>query len=40
MPSRALIRTDQGALNGVLSALYERHLPVIAVECLDGEESE
>jgi hypothetical protein len=31
---------DQGALNGVLSALYERHLPVISVECLEGRESE
>ena len=31
---------DQGALNGVLAALYERHLPVISVECLDGGESE
>jgi hypothetical protein len=31
---------DQAALNGVLSALYERHLPVISVECLGGQESE
>jgi hypothetical protein len=31
---------DQSALNGVLRALYERHLPVISVECLEGEEPE
>ena len=31
---------DQGALNGVLSALYEKQLPVIAIEHLDGQESE
>jgi len=31
---------DQSALNGVLRALYERHLPVISVECLEGEEFE
>lgn len=31
---------DQGALNGILSALYGRHLPVIAFECLDGRDSE
>jgi hypothetical protein len=31
---------DQAALNGFLSALYERHLPVISVECLEGQESE
>ena len=26
---------DQAALNGVLSALYEQHMPVVSVECLD-----
>ena len=31
---------DQSALNGVLTALYDRHLPVISVECLDGTDSE
>jgi len=31
---------DQSALNGVLITLYQRHLPVISVECLDGGESE
>ena len=31
---------DQSALSGVLTALYDRHLPVISVECLDGKESE
>jgi len=31
---------DQSALNGVLRALYGRHLPVISVECLEGEEPE
>ena len=31
---------DQAALNGVLSALYEKHLPVIAIDHLDGQESE
>jgi hypothetical protein len=28
---------DQAALAGVLSALYELHLPVLSVECLDKE---
>lgn len=27
--------SDQAALNGVLSALYEQHMPVISVNCLD-----
>lgn len=31
---------DQSALNGVLTALYDRHLPVISVECLEGQEFE
>ena len=31
---------DQSALSGVLRALYERHLPVVSVECLEGRESE
>ena len=26
---------DQAALNGVLSALYEQHMPVLSVECLE-----
>jgi hypothetical protein len=26
---------DQAALSGVLNTLYELHLPVISVECLD-----
>ncbi len=26
---------DQAALSGALSTLYELHLPVISVECLD-----
>lgn len=26
---------DQAALNGILSALYEQHMPVLSVECLD-----
>jgi hypothetical protein len=30
---------DQAALNGVLRALYQRHWPVISVECLEGQES-
>jgi hypothetical protein len=29
---------DQAALNGVLSALYEQHMPVISVDCLDCSE--
>ena len=29
---------DQAALNGVLSALYEQHMPVLSVECLDCTE--
>lgn len=28
---------DQAALLGVLNALYELHLPVLSVECLDRE---
>ena len=28
---------DQAALSGVLLALYELHLPVISVDCLDAE---
>jgi hypothetical protein len=31
---------DQGALNGVLTTLYGRHLPVISVECLGEQASE
>ena len=31
---------DQSALNGILTALYDRHLPVISVECLEGQEFE
>ena len=31
---------DQGALNGVLRALYERHFSLISVLCLDERESE
>jgi hypothetical protein len=31
---------DQSALNGVLTALYDRHLPVISVEYLEGQEFE
>ena len=30
---------DQAALHGVLSTLYEQHMPVIAVECLDCSEN-
>jgi len=26
---------DQAALNGVLGTLYEQHMPVLSVECLD-----
>jgi hypothetical protein len=29
---------DQAALTGVLNALYELHLPVLSVECIDGGE--
>ena len=28
---------DQAALSGVLNTLYEMHLPVKSVECLDAE---
>jgi len=28
---------DQAALLGVLNALYEMHLPVLSVDCLNGE---
>ena len=28
--------TDQAALSGVLTALYELHLPVSSVECLEA----
>ncbi len=31
---------DQAALNGILQALYDRHLPVISVECLEGQSFE
>jgi hypothetical protein len=27
---------DQSALTGVLHTLYELHLPVVSVECVDG----
>ncbi len=30
---------DQAALNGVLQSLYDRQLPVISVECLEGDAS-
>ncbi len=30
---------DQAALNGVLGTLYEQHMPVLSVECLDCTES-
>jgi hypothetical protein len=29
---------DQAALTGVLNALYELHLPVLSVVCIDGGE--
>jgi hypothetical protein len=28
---------DQSALSGVMNALYELHMPVLSVECLDSE---
>ena len=28
---------DQAALLGVLNALYEMHLPVLSVDCLNGD---
>ena len=28
---------DQAALSGVLNTLYELHLPVLSVECLEAE---
>jgi len=28
---------DQAALSGLLSTLYELHLPVLSVECLEAE---
>ena len=31
---------DQAALAGVLNKLYELHLPVMAVDCLGGSDSE
>ena len=31
---------DQAALSGVLATLYELHLPVISVECLDFQNRE
>ena len=31
---------DQAALAGVLNKLYELHLPVMAVDCLSGSDSE
>jgi hypothetical protein len=30
---------DQAALSGLLNALYEFHLPLISVDCLDVEET-
>lgn len=30
--------SDQADLAGVLAALYESHLPVLSVNCLDSEE--
>ena len=30
---------DQAALSGLLTSLYELHLPVISVDCLDVEEA-
>jgi hypothetical protein len=30
---------DQGALAGVLSTLYELHMPVISVDCLDDSDA-
>ena len=32
--------SDQAALAGVLNTLYEMHLPVKSVECLDAESEE
>ena len=29
--------SDQGALTGVLNMLYELHLPVVSVECVDKQ---
>ena len=31
--------TDQAALSGLLSSLYELHLPLISVDCLDADEA-
>jgi hypothetical protein len=31
------VLADQAALNGVLSVLYELHLPLVSVECLASE---
>ena len=31
---------DQAALSGVLNTLYELHLPVLSVDCLDGTAEE
>jgi hypothetical protein len=28
---------DQGAMIGVLNTLYELHMPVLAVDCIDSE---
>ena len=29
--------SDQGALTGVLNTLYELHLPVVSVDCVDKQ---
>lgn len=29
---------DQGALAGILNALYELHLPVLSAECVDSQD--
>jgi hypothetical protein len=31
---------DQAALSGVLNTLYELHLPVLSVECLNTEQAD
>ena len=31
---------DQAALSGILTALYELHLPVMSVDCLTGLDEE
>jgi hypothetical protein len=30
---------DQASLAGVLNALYELHLPLLSVECLDAQQT-